>query len=67
MYQGIDQARRVIDYNDMVWLSHVMGLAPKAADWVFVDEAQDLNKAQLELVLKARPKPALTFAHGNED
>lgn len=57
----------MIDYNDMVWLSHVMGLAPKAADWVFVDEAQDLNKAQLELVLKARPKSALTFAHGNED
>ncbi|QQE64133.1 UvrD/REP helicase [Leptolyngbya sp. BL0902] len=54
LYQGIDQARQVIDYNDMVWLPHVMQLSPKAADWVFVDEAQDLNKAQLELVLKAR-------------
>lgn len=54
LYQGIDQARQVIDYNDMVWLPYVMGLAPRAADWVFVDEAQDLNKAQLELVLKAR-------------
>jgi superfamily I DNA/RNA helicase len=56
LYQGIDLAYQVINYNDMVWLPHMMNLAPRAADWVFVDEAQDLNQAQLELVLKARAR-----------
>jgi DNA helicase II / ATP-dependent DNA helicase PcrA len=51
---GIELAPQVIDYNDMVWLPHVLGLEPRKAQWVFVDEAQDLNQAQLELVLKAR-------------
>ncbi|MGF1566865.1 MAG: UvrD-helicase domain-containing protein [Nodosilinea sp.] len=53
---GIDLAHQVIDYNDMVWLPHALGLEPRKADWVFVDEAQDLNQAQLELVLKARAR-----------
>jgi DNA helicase II / ATP-dependent DNA helicase PcrA len=53
---GIDLAYQVIDYNDMVWLPHALGMEPRKADWVFVDEAQDLNQAQLELVLKARAR-----------
>ncbi|HEY9762382.1 MAG TPA: ATP-dependent helicase [Trichocoleus sp.] len=51
---GIEMAYQVIDYNDMIWLPHVLGCNPSKAQWVFVDEAQDLNQAQLELVLKAR-------------
>jgi AAA domain/UvrD-like helicase C-terminal domain len=45
--------RGVIDFGDMVWLPWVEGLWPHQRDWVFVDEAQDLNRAQLELVLTA--------------
>ena len=52
--RGMELAPEVIDYNDMVWLPHVLSLAPRKVDWVFVDEAQDLNRAQLELVMKAR-------------
>ena len=52
--QGMELAPQVIDYNDMVWLPHMLGLKPHKVDWVFVDEAQDLNHAQLELVMKAR-------------
>jgi DNA helicase-2/ATP-dependent DNA helicase PcrA len=51
---GIALASEVIDFNDMVWLPHTLKLQPRKVDWLFVDEAQDLNKAQLELVLKCR-------------
>lgn len=45
----------VIDFLDMVYLPHIWQLpAQWHADWVFVDEAQDLNAAQLELALKCR-------------
>jgi DNA helicase-2/ATP-dependent DNA helicase PcrA len=40
----------VIDYDDMIWLPIVLRLPIEKYDWVFVDEAQDLNKSQLELV-----------------
>ncbi|MBD1876951.1 ATP-dependent helicase [Nodosilinea sp. FACHB-131] len=56
LQDGTDLVYQVIDYNDMVWLPHALGLEPRKADWVFVDEAQDLNQAQLELVLKARAR-----------
>jgi superfamily I DNA/RNA helicase len=51
---GIALASEVIDFNDMVWLPHVLKLQPRKVDFLFVDEAQDLNRAQLELVLKCR-------------
>jgi superfamily I DNA/RNA helicase len=38
----------------MLWLPYVLELTPDQAAWVFVDECQDLNRAQLELVLKTR-------------
>lgn len=52
---GIEQAKRfgTVDFNDMVWLPVVLGLLPAKADWIFVDECQDLNAAQLQLVLMA--------------
>jgi DNA helicase-2/ATP-dependent DNA helicase PcrA len=40
----------VIDYDDMIWLPIVLRLPIEKYNWVFVDEAQDLNKSQLELV-----------------
>lgn len=42
-----------IDFDDQIWLPIVHKLPITQSDFVFVDETQDLNKAQLELVLKA--------------
>ena len=44
--------RAQIDFDDMVWLPVVMNLRVEQFDWVFVDECQDLNRCQLELVMK---------------
>ena len=48
------EAEGACDFTDMVWLPHVWKLQPPEQDFVFVDEAQDLNAAQLDLVLKCR-------------
>lgn len=49
------EAGHVIDYMDMLYLPHVWHLPVRwHVDWVFVDEAQDLNAAQLALALKCR-------------
>jgi superfamily I DNA/RNA helicase len=45
---------RVIDFTDMLFLPYVWDLEPGQTRWVFVDEAQDLNAAQLDLALKCR-------------
>lgn len=43
-----------IDYDDMVWLPHQCSwLDPPTYDFVFLDEAQDANRACHELVHKA--------------
>jgi DNA helicase-2/ATP-dependent DNA helicase PcrA len=44
----------LIDFDDMVWLPFVLDARPKQYRLVMVDEAQDLNAAQLDLVLKCR-------------
>lgn len=43
---------REIDFTDMIWLPTVHGYAPKRYSFVFVDEAQDLSRAQLAIVRK---------------
>jgi DNA helicase-2/ATP-dependent DNA helicase PcrA len=55
---GIHIAAECISYEDMVWLPNVLNLPVGNYDFLFVDEAQDLNKAQLELVLKAHSEGA---------
>lgn len=42
----------MLDFDDMIWLPYALGLHPKSYDRVFVDEAQDLNNAQIDLALK---------------
>ncbi|MEW6210612.1 MAG: UvrD-helicase domain-containing protein, partial [Acidobacteriota bacterium] len=56
--EGIKQAERekLISFSDMIWLPHLLKLQPSQYDWLFVDECQDLNKAQLELVMKMRAR-----------
>lgn len=43
-----------IGYDDMLWLPNVLDLGVPRYDLIMVDEAQDLSKAQLELVLRAK-------------
>ena len=54
--QGQDLARRegTIDFDDMLYLPVAWNLPLQQFEWVFVDEAQDLSPAQLELVLRCR-------------
>lgn len=47
-----------IDYTDMVFLPVYLDLPPAKYDFLFVDEAQDLNACQLELVMRARKSGA---------
>jgi len=42
-----------IDFNDMCWLPFVHNLSLGQYDYVYVDEAQDLNKSQLVMARKA--------------
>jgi superfamily I DNA/RNA helicase len=53
---GKEQYRceRIIDFNDMVCLPTVLGTSMHQFDFLLVDEAQDLNRAQLELVLACK-------------
>jgi DNA helicase-2/ATP-dependent DNA helicase PcrA len=44
---------RKLDYNDMIWLPLVLDVPIFRNDVLLVDEAQDLNRAQQQLALKA--------------
>ncbi len=46
-------ARGVIDFTDMLYLPVIRNLPILTYDVVMVDEAQDLSKSQLEIVLRA--------------
>ncbi|MGG6281857.1 UvrD-helicase domain-containing protein [Leptolyngbya sp. AN03gr2] len=53
---GMEAARQdgLVDYIDMIWLPVVWHLPIMQYQWVLVDEAQDLSKCQLEIVMRAR-------------
>lgn len=53
-----DQDR--VDFDDMIWFPVVLDLRVEKFDWVFVDECQDMNRCQLELILRAG-KPSTRF------
>lgn len=57
-----------IDYNDMCWFPFVYNLPLGQYDYVFIDERQDLNKAQLVMAKKAcRPILGRIIAVGDEN
>lgn len=43
----------IIDFDDMIWFPFVYRLNVGKYDYVFIDEIQDLNRAQIELALSA--------------
>jgi DNA helicase-2/ATP-dependent DNA helicase PcrA len=54
MAQATNARARVVDFTDMIYLPVALGLTPTQLPFVMVDECQDLNRAQLELVLACR-------------
>lgn len=43
----------IVSYDDMIWLPIVLNIYIPKYDFIFVDEAQDLNNAQIELISRA--------------
>jgi DNA helicase-2/ATP-dependent DNA helicase PcrA len=56
--RGIQQASHRISYSDMIWLPCILDLTVNSYDFLCIDEAQDLNRAQLQIVLKAHAQGA---------
>ena len=48
--RSIEQAREVIDFDDMLYMPVIAGAEFQKADVVFLDEAQDVNGIQAEIV-----------------
>lgn len=57
---------QIVDFDDMVWLPVELGLRVRQFDRVFVDETQDLNKAQIKLALNACAKGGRICAVGDD-
>lgn len=57
--------KQVIDFDDMIWFPFVYRLNVGKFDVVFVDEAQDLNAAQIAMVLSARKIDGRIIAVGD--
>lgn len=55
-----------VDGSDMIWFPHVHNLWPYRYDMVVVDEAQDMNPAQLSLARKAVKKGGRLVAVGDD-
>ena len=62
-------ALETIDFIDMVWLPHALFLKPQGLlyDFIFLDECQDLNKAERELVLKCFKMGTRMMSVGDEN
>lgn len=60
------QQAKIIDFDDQVYLPAAWNLQPPQFSWVFVDEAQDLNAAQLDFVLKCRAPGGRMLFVGDE-
>jgi DNA helicase-2/ATP-dependent DNA helicase PcrA len=51
--ETLEQTEGPLDFDDMIWLPIAQNLKIPQFRWVFVDETQDLNPAQLETVVRA--------------
>jgi DNA helicase-2/ATP-dependent DNA helicase PcrA len=61
------ESMRSVDFADMVWIPYVYNITPKQYDRVFIDEAQDLNGAQVALALSACKPDGRIMALGDEN
>lgn len=60
------QETRVVDFADMIWLPIVLNLTFEKFDYVFIDEAQDLNKCQVEIALRSLKEGGRVISFGDE-
>ena len=60
-----NERTKVIDYNDQIYLPLLFDLPVQQYDYVFVDESQDLNPAQIQLVQKAVKPDGMIVAVGD--
>lgn len=57
--------KQVVDFDDMIWFPFVYRLNVGKFDVVFVDEAQDLNAAQIAMVMSAIKVDGRSIAVGD--
>lgn len=55
-----------VDFDDMIWLPNVLNLRLNKHDMVFIDEAQDLNVAQINLALNSVNDTGRIISVGDE-
>jgi hypothetical protein len=60
-----DTAR--MDFDDMIWFPNTYNLRLDKHDYVFIDEAQDLNKAQIELAMNSKTENGRVISVGDEN
>lgn len=56
----------LIDYDDQIYMSVLLGAKVPVYDWVFVDESQDLSPLQHELVARAAGPRGRVVAVGDD-
>lgn len=66
-FEKSNENTKVIDFDDMIFFSHLYNLPCKKYDFVFVDEAQDLNNAQISLVMKSVKPNGRVIAVGDKN
>lgn len=65
LLQAAANPGNTIDFDDQIWLHDVLETTPRQYDWVFIDEAQDMNPMQWALVKKAVKKTGRIVAVGD--
>lgn len=58
---------KTIDFDDMIWFPYMHNISLQRYHFVFADEAQDLNNAQINLVIKACKRNGRIIAIGDKN
>lgn len=61
-----DNQVKVVDFDDMLYLTEIKNVPIKKFDWVLVDEVQDFNRLQCDLVVKTIAKHAVVVGDRNQ-
>ncbi len=67
LLQRCADVTEVIDFDDMVWLPVQLGMTLQKFDFMFVDEAQDLNAVQIEFILRSLAPGGRIIAVGDRN
>lgn len=64
--ESLDINKYWVDFSDMIWIPIQLGMTD-GYNYIFVDEAQDLNKAQMQLVKNLCSKRTRVFFIGDKN